>query len=204
MKFLYGTTNKAKIAFMQDKLKGLEIEIVSLEDLGVNIPYVEENGSSPLENATLKAKVYYEYYQMPVFSCDSGLYFENLPPELSPEVHVRNVNGIRLTDDEMIEYYGNLAKEYGEIIAYYKNAICLIINENNIYSDDSELLHSDKFKIVDIPHKDRIKGFPLDCLSKRVDTNEYFYDSLDNELVTNENGFKIFFTNVFNDIKNRD
>ena len=40
---------------------------------GKNVPKVKEDGNTPLENARLKAMVYYEAFQIPVFSCDSGL-----------------------------------------------------------------------------------------------------------------------------------
>lgn len=44
---------------------------------------------------------------------DNNLYIEELPEEKQPGTHVRRVNGKELNDDEMIEYYCNLVKEYG-------------------------------------------------------------------------------------------
>lgn len=44
---------------------------------------------------------------------DNCLFIEELPEEKQPATHVRRVNGKELTDEEMIEYYTNLAKEYG-------------------------------------------------------------------------------------------
>lgn len=38
----------------------------------------EENGKDPLSNATQKALTYYEQIKQPVFSCDTGLYFEGV------------------------------------------------------------------------------------------------------------------------------
>ena len=108
MKILYGTTNPAKLSSMRKWLSGLDIELVSLNDMDGDIPDVSETGDTPLENAELKARAYYKAFGMPVFSCDSGLYFESLP-EFSPKVHVRNIGGKCLTDDEMIAYYGGLA-----------------------------------------------------------------------------------------------
>lgn len=49
------------------------------------------NGNTPLENARMKALAYYETFRIPVFSCDSGLYFDNVPDEVQPGIHVRNV-----------------------------------------------------------------------------------------------------------------
>lgn len=111
MKLLYGTGNLAKLSAMRNRLEQLDIELIGLNDLrveGKNVPEVKEDGNTPLENARLKAMAYYEAFQIPVFSCDSGLYFDNVPNEVQPGVHVRNVNGKCLSDDEMIDYYSGL------------------------------------------------------------------------------------------------
>ena len=94
---------------------------------------VSEDGNTPLENARQKALAYYRAFHIPVFSCDSGLYFDNVPDEIQPGVHVRTVNGSYLSDEQMLEYYSGLAKQYGNLIARYKNAICFVIDENRIY-----------------------------------------------------------------------
>ena len=76
MKLLFGTGNQAKLSVMKSRLEKIGIELIGLNDLraeGRSIPEVIENGNSPLENARLKALAYYEAFQMPVFSCDSGL-----------------------------------------------------------------------------------------------------------------------------------
>ncbi len=106
MKLLYGTGNPAKAAAMQNRIAGLGIELISLQDLraqGVEIPDVPETGNTPLENARQKAHAYYEAFRMPVFSCDSGLYFEDVPEAVQPGVHVRTVNGVYLTDEQMLQ-----------------------------------------------------------------------------------------------------
>ena len=102
LKLLYGTGNSAKLDAMRHRLEGLNLEILGLRDIDKRIPEVEENGVTPLENARVKAHAYYETFGMPVFSCDSGLYFEGVPEEIQPGVHVRTVNGKYLTDEEML------------------------------------------------------------------------------------------------------
>ena len=103
MKILYGTTNKGKLQAMATAVKPLGIELISLNELECELPCVNENGHTPLENAEIKAKAYYEAFHMPVFSCDSGLYFDELPEEEQPGIHVRRRNGKVLTDDELIQ-----------------------------------------------------------------------------------------------------
>ena len=81
MKLLYGTGNQAKLSVMRSRLEKTGIELIGLSDLraeGKSVPEVAENGNTPLENARVKALAYYKAFQMPVFSCDSGLYFENV------------------------------------------------------------------------------------------------------------------------------
>ena len=151
MKLLYGTGNPAKLSAMRNRLENLNIELIGLNDMkenGYKIPKVPENGATPLENARQKAKAYYEAFHIPIFSCDSGLYFENVPDEIQPGVHVRNVNGKCLTDEEMLEYYAGLAKRYGNLTAKYKNAICFIMNEDNIYEAMEPSMESEKFIIT--------------------------------------------------------
>ncbi|MBP1543378.1 MAG: xanthosine triphosphate pyrophosphatase, partial [Oscillospiraceae bacterium] len=176
MKILYGTTNPAKLSSMRKWLSGLDIELVSLNDMDGEIPDVPETGDTPLENAELKARAYYKAFGMPVFSADSGLYFDDLP-EYSPRVHVRNVNGKHLTDDEMIEYYGGLAAKYGDIKARYRNAICFVLDELHIYTEFSDDISWDPFLITSVPHPKRVEGYPLDSLSKYIENGEYCYDS---------------------------
>lgn len=202
MKILYGTGNPAKLEAMRSRLENLDIGLIGLNELkaeGHIIPNIQETGNTPLENARQKAMAYYEAFKMPVFSCDSGLYFDNVPDEVQPGVHVRNVKGQCLSDEEMIEYYGGLAKKYGNLTARYKNAICFIMDENNIYEAMEPSMESEKFILTDIPHSAvRRKGFPLDSMSVDIKTNQYYYDLPADKLeqVAVEDGFLMFFRKV--------
>lgn len=48
------------------------------------------------------------------------MYFDNVPDEIQPGAHVRTVNGVCLSDGQMIEYYSGLVKQYGNLTARYK------------------------------------------------------------------------------------
>lgn len=202
MKLLYGTGNRAKLSVMRSRLKQLDIELIGLDDLraeGKTIPQVVEDGKSPLENARLKATAYYEAFYIPVFSCDSGLYFDNVPEAIQPGVYVRNVNGKCLTDDEMIDYYSGLVKIYGNLVARYRNAICFVQDDTHIYEAMEPSMESEKFILTDRPHSIvRKKGFPLDSISLDIKTNKYYYDLPTNRLeqVAVEDGFLDFFKRV--------
>jgi len=200
MRLLYGTGNSAKLSVMQEKLQKLGIEIIGLKDLQCEIPNVPENGKTPLENARQKAMIYYQAFRIPVFSCDSGLYFDNVPDEIQPGVHVRSINGNYLTDEEMILYYSNLARQCGDLTARYKNAICLVMDEEHIYEAMEPSMESEKFLLTEKPHHSHIlkKGFPLDSLSIDRKSGKYFYDLPKDELdrIAVEDGFMDFFQKV--------
>ena len=192
MKLLYGTGNLAKLSAMRNRLEQLDIELIGLNDLrveGKNVPEVKEDGNTPLENARLKAMVYYEDFQI------------NVPDEVQPGVHVRNVNGKCLSDDEMIDYYSGLVKVYGNLVARYRNAICFVMDNTHIYETMEPSMESEKFILTDKPHSTiRKEGFPLDSISLDIKTNKYYYDLPEDKLeqLAVEDGFLEFFKNILN------
>lgn len=204
MKLLYGTGNPAKLSAMKSRLEQLDIELIGLNDLeaeGNIIPEVVENGNTPIENARLKALAYYEAFHIPVFSCDSGLYFDNVSDEIQLGVHVRNIKGKCLSDDEMLKYYSGLVKDYGKLVARYKNAICFVMDEKHVYEAMELNMESDKFILTDKPHSTiRKEGFPLDSISIDIRTGKYYYDLPEDKLeqVAVEDGFLEFFQKVLN------
>lgn len=203
MKILYGTTNTAKLAGMRRVTEPLGIELIGLNDLNQPIPPVDENGKNPLENAKIKAKTYYQTFNMPVFSCDSGLYFDNLPDNLQPGTHVRRINGKELNDEELIEYYSSLANTHGNLIARYQNAIHFIIDDETYFSSMDESLSSESFMIVAKPHQNRVAGLPLDALSIDLETGKYYFDLNEKTIGKLDifQSFKQFFIQCLNDIK---
>lgn len=196
MKLLYATTNTAKLDSMRRALGPLSIELTGLYDLNVPLPDVAETGKNPLENAVLKAKIYYEAIHIPLFSCDSGLYFEELQDELQPGTHIRRVGGHSLTDEEMISYYSDLARKHGgTLTGRYKNAVCLILDPNHIYSSMDESIWTAPFLLTDAPHSKRVAGYPLDSLSLDCKMRKYYYDLSDQkeDSSTVDTGYRAFF-----------
>ncbi len=99
-RIVYGTNNKSKIKYMRDMLNGMDLEIVGIGELGIELPHIDECGNNPIDNAVIKAKAYYEAINEPVFSADSGLYFNEVTDDEQPGTTVRRINGKRLTDSE--------------------------------------------------------------------------------------------------------
>jgi XTP/dITP diphosphohydrolase len=205
MNLLYGTYNPSKLESMIKMLDGLDLCITDLESLDMEIKEAKETGNDPLSNATQKAMSYFEQIKQPIFSCDSGLYFEDVDEKDQPGVLIKRINGNNLSHREMLNYYSNLASSYGgKLIAYYKNSICLVMNENNIYKYDGEDINSEKFYIVDKPHEKYREGFPLDSLSVEIASMKYYYDleGTKSESLGVINGFRNFFIRSTNDYLN--
>ncbi|MGB7603883.1 MAG: non-canonical purine NTP pyrophosphatase [Lutisporaceae bacterium] len=205
MNLIYGTNNPSKLESMIKMLDGLNLRITGLEAFNIELKEAEETGKDPLSNAIQKAMSYYEQIKQPIFSCDSGLYFEGVDEKDQPGVLIKRIHGNNLTYKELLSYYSNLATSYGgKLIAYYKNSICLVMNENSIYEYDGEDISSEKFYIVDKPHKKYREGFPLDSLSVEIESMKYYYDLEGNK---SENlgvlyGFRNFFIRSLNDYSN--
>ncbi len=56
------------------------------------------------------------------------------------------MNGERLTDEEMLEYYINLAAEHGGKIKFqYLNGVALVVGDNDYYTQFDEKMGFSKF-----------------------------------------------------------
>ncbi len=203
MKILYATGNPAKFASMQRRVEPLGIILQSLTDMkksGAEIPQVKECGKTPLENACIKAEAYYEAFHIPVFSCDSGLYFEGEASAEEPGVHVRTVNGATLTDEQVRCRIIDLVRKYGKITAYYKHAFCLMTEDGQRYEVMDESTESRRFYLVESPHGGENKGFPIDSLSVDIESGKYFYDLPEEEVdkLAVEEGVLGFFKSFLN------
>lgn len=173
-KILFATGNAAKLKRFSDGLLKNKIELVSLKDINVELD-VEENGKNAIENALIKARAYYEKTNMIVMAMDDNLFIEGIPDELQPGMYVRRVNGKRLSDEEMIEYYSNLAKEYGtngRLTARWVYGIALIVDGKEYtytWSKEDFYIVSDRSDKVE-------KDYPLNTISVNKKLNKYFTD----------------------------
>ena len=138
-KLLYATSNKYKVQSMKERLKGLDIEIITPKQLNINIK-VEENGKTVTENAIIKAEAYYNIDKIPTIAADTALYIEKF--EKQPGLYVHRINGRELTPEETQNYYiESLKKVGGESEAYYNTGLAIII-DNKLYTKE---IKEDKF-----------------------------------------------------------
>ena len=97
MKIIFGTTNRAKIEQVKNftEYKGLDIEFISLNDIGFN-EEIEENGETIEENSLIKAKAIKEFCNKKnineiIVTDDAGLFVDALDGR--PGVHTARYAG---------------------------------------------------------------------------------------------------------------
>ena len=178
-KVLFATGNPTKAKRFSKGLLEKGIEVITLKDLDLELD-IEENGKDAIENAIIKAKAYYNETGIPTISMDDNLFLDNVPTDKQPGMFVRRVNGKRLDDNEMIEYYTNLAKEYGDdgkITGRWIYGMALV-------SDKGEKTYTwskSNFYMVDKPSNIMNPGYPLNSISVNIKLNKYFTDITDED-----------------------
>mgnify|MGYP004531083337 FL=1 len=185
-KVLFATGNESKVKRFKNALLERGIEIITINDLDCDINVLED-GKNAIENAIIKAKAYAEVCDFPVFAMDDNLYIDGIPLEMQPGMFVRRVNGKRLSDDEMIDYYSNLARVYGDdgkLTCRWVYGMA-VINEGKL---STYTWNKDDFCIVSKPSGKIKPGYPLDTISVDKRLNKYFTDitPLDKEKMLND------------------
>ena len=187
-KVLIGTTNPSKMRRFRDLLKEYSVEFYTLQDLGI-IDEPEETGTTPEENAILKAKFYGKYFDR-VICNDSGLYFDELPlnDPRQPGLHIRTPQGTRLDDEQMISYYASLVHELGgRVLAYYLDGIAVYCyGKITSMMENSDATRASAFYMIDSPSPNRHPGWPLDSISLNRRTMTYFVEQKENETNTTQ------------------
>ena len=98
MKYVIATHNALKLIELQRILEPLGIQAVTDRDLGLELPEVEETGTTFAENAYLKAASACEVTGLPAIADDSGLVVDALDGR--PGVYSARYGGEEATDDD--------------------------------------------------------------------------------------------------------
>ena len=101
MKLIFGTTNKRKVEDLQNIINemNLNIDVVSMEDIGWDRGEIDENGSTIEENSLIKAQAILSFCRdhninYPIMTDDAGLFVDALTGE--PGIYTA-----RYADDEL-------------------------------------------------------------------------------------------------------
>ena len=181
-KVLFATGNESKAKRFKDGLLRNGIEIITIKDIDEDIEVLED-GKDAIENALIKARAYAKVLDIPVFAMDDSLYIDNIPDDKQPGLYVRRVNGKRLSDEEMLTYYSNLAHEYGEdgkLTCRWVYGIAVINNG----VESTYTWNKDDFYIVDKLSDKIDPGYPLNTISINKKLNKYFTDMTKEDYVS--------------------
>lgn len=126
MDFILATNNMKKLAEMQRILSPLGINVVTAKTLGIELPEVEEDGTTFEENAEIKAVSACNITNMPAVADDSGLcvdYLDGAPGIFSARFSGEHGNDEK-NNDLLLEKLDGVPAE--KRTAYYVCAICCV------------------------------------------------------------------------------
>ena len=177
---VFATNNPSKAERFSEGLKAKNIEVVSLKDLDLTLD-IEENGRNAIENALIKARACFKKTGMCSIGMDDTLYMENVPLDKQPGLFVRRVNGKSLNDEEMIQYYTNLVKEYGNDGRINSKWIYGLAVINELGEEATYTWSKDNFYMVSSVSDKINPGYPLNSISKYKKLDKYFTDVTDDD-----------------------
>lgn len=152
MKVIAATKNKGKIREIQEILSPLNIEIISQQEMGIEID-VEETGDTFEKNALIKARAVALLCDYPVLADDSGLCVEAL--DGAPGVRSARYAGDNATDSDRIN------KLLGELYGSENRNAKFVTSVAFIFPDGTEITAMGEVKgyITDEPHGDNGFGY---------------------------------------------
>lgn len=126
MKYIIATHNAHKLAEISRILAPLGIEAVTDRDLGIELPEVDETGTTFAENAYLKAAGACEFSGLPAIADDSGLAVDALGGE--PGVYSARYGGEGLDDNDRNNLLLKNMKDIpvGQRQAQFVSAVCCV------------------------------------------------------------------------------
>ena len=159
MRYIIATHNKDKLVELSRILDPLGIEAVTDRDLGIELPEVEENGTTFAENAYLKAASACAATGLPAIADDSGIAVDALNG--GPGIYSARYGGPDATDKDrnrklLSELEGLPEEKRG---AHYMCAVCCV------FPDGSEPLTAEGYMYGVIGTEERgERGFGYDPL----------------------------------------
>jgi len=176
---IFGAGNKAKVQQLKDALEGLNIEVSSIKDLDIDLPEVEEDGATVVENARKKSVAYAKAIDQIVFSMDNALYFEGVDDSEQPGLFVRRINGFEASNDaEMLQHYSDfLSEKGGKLDAHWEYALSIAQPDGTSVEDT--IISPRKF--VSNPSSTVVEGYPLEAIQIDPETGMYISEMTDRQ-----------------------
>jgi len=124
-KLLIATSNFGKLKAIKTALEDINIELLSFEDVPVDMTEFVEDGETFEENAIKKAKYAYEKTGITTLADDSGIFVNALANELGVKTR-RWGAGENVSDEEWIEFFLNRMSEYEDKRAEFVTYIAVV------------------------------------------------------------------------------
>ncbi|MDP2628880.1 MAG: non-canonical purine NTP pyrophosphatase [Nanoarchaeota archaeon] len=170
-KLLIATTNVGKLQEISNFLKGLSLEIVSLNDVGI-ADDVEETGHTYEENSQLKALFYAKKSGLPAVSDDGGLEISAFGG--APGLHSKRWVGDDSTDEKIINHMIKVAKELPDNNrqAFFKTVVSLALPNGKVWSVTGQV----EGIIAEKPYLKILKGYPYRSFFYLPQLKKYYHE----------------------------
>lgn len=169
---IFATGNISKGKRFEKGLLENNIKTLTLKDVNIKLN-IEENGQNAIENAKIKARECYRVTNKPSMGMDDTLYLEGVPEDKQPGLFVRRVNGKTLSDDEMIEHYLKLVKDYGKNGRLNAKWIYGMVVINDKGEEFEYTWKKDNIYMVDTVSDIINPGYPLNSITKLKMIDKY-------------------------------
>ncbi len=169
---IFATGNISKGKRFEKGLLENNIKTLTLKDVNIKLN-IEENGQNAIENAKIKARECYKVTNKPSMGMDDTLYLEGVPEDKQPGLFVRRVNGKTLSDDEMIEHYLKLVKDYGKNGRLNAKWIYGMVVINDKGEEFEYTWKKDNIYMVDTVSDIINPGYPLNSITKLKMIDKY-------------------------------
>lgn len=177
-KLLIATKNPGKINEISKFLKDLDIEIVSLKDLGIKED-IEEDEKTYEDNSRKKALFFSQKSGLPTIADDGGLEIDALNGE--PGIHSRRWLGYEASDEELIEHMKKVSKNLPQnnLGARFVDVVSFAFPDGRVWANGGELRgiikYNSKLKVL--------KGYPYRSFFYIPEIRKYYHE---NELTPEE------------------
>lgn len=171
-RLLIATTNVGKLAEINKFLSDLNLEILSLKDVGINDD-VEEDGTTYAENSAKKALFYAKKSGLPSIADDGGI--EIVALNYAPGVRSRRWLGYEASDEDLIRHMKIISKELPDNNrdAYFRTVITLALPNGQIFQVNGEV----RGVIAKKPHLKTLKGYPYRSFFYIPEIQKYYHES---------------------------
>lgn len=179
---IYATQNPAKTKKLQHVL-GNGFLVKNLTEAGIK-HQAKETGSSPVENARIKAEFCYKNTSLPCFAMDFGLYFDGISNDMQPGTEIKGMVIKSMdkapTDEDILNFYKKFIDTNIITSGYWLRAFA-VANESGVFHAEVKIPK----RFTAVPGKLK-EGFPITALQIDEHFNKYESELTEDELLVSQ------------------